>query len=66
MPLVSIHMLEGRTDDQKQALLTAVPNAVQQSIGAPLDAIRVWIEEFSPQEYMVAGVLAADRKKPAP
>lgn len=63
MPLIEIHMLEGRTDDQKKALLTSVTKAVQESIGAPLESIRVWVQEFSPKEYMAAGVLAADRKK---
>jgi 4-oxalocrotonate tautomerase len=63
MPLVEIHLLEGRTDDQKKALLTAVTAAVHDSIGAPLESIRVWVQEFTPKEYMIAGVLAADRKK---
>jgi 4-oxalocrotonate tautomerase len=63
MPLVEIHLLEGRTDDQKKALLSAVTKAVNESIGAPLESIRVWLQEFSPREYMIAGVLAADRKK---
>jgi 4-oxalocrotonate tautomerase len=63
MPLIEIHLLEGRTDDQKKALLTAVTAAVHDSIGAPLESIRVWVQEFSPKEYMIAGVLAADRKK---
>jgi 4-oxalocrotonate tautomerase len=64
MPLVEIHMLEGRTDDQKKALLTAMTSAVHDSIGAPLESIRVWVHEFSSKEYMVAGVLAADKNKP--
>jgi len=63
MPLVEIHLLEGRTDDQKKALLTAVTDAVHDSIGAPLETIRVWVQEFSPKEYMAAGVLAAEKKK---
>ena len=63
MPLVEIHLLEGRTDEQKKALLAAVTAAVHGSIGAPLETIRVWVQEFSPKEYMAAGVLAADKKK---
>jgi len=63
MPLIEIHLLEGRTDDQKKALMTAVTAAVHGSIGAPLETIRVWVQEFSPKEYMAAGVLAADKKK---
>jgi 4-oxalocrotonate tautomerase len=64
MPLIAIHLLEGRSDEQKKALLTAVTEAVHGSIGAPLETIRVWISEFSPKEYMAAGVLAADKAKP--
>lgn len=63
MPLVEIHMLEGRTETQKKALLEAVSRAVQESIGAPVESIRVWIQEFAPSEYMAAGVWHADRKK---
>ncbi len=63
MPLVEIHMLEGRTDEQKRALLAAVTEAVRSSIGAPVESIRVWIQEFSPKEYMAAGRWYGDRKK---
>jgi 4-oxalocrotonate tautomerase len=63
MPLIEVRMLEGRTDEQKKALLSSVTRAVHESIGAPLESIRVWIHEFSPKEYMAAGVLAADKKK---
>jgi 4-oxalocrotonate tautomerase len=62
MPLIAIHLLEGRTDEQKKALLSAVTAAVHDSIGAPLETIRVWVQEFAPTEYMAAGVLAADRR----
>lgn len=63
MPLIEIHLLEGRTDEQKKALLTAVTEAVHISIDAPLETIRVWLQEISPKEFMAAGILAADRKK---
>ncbi|MHB8094090.1 MAG: 2-hydroxymuconate tautomerase [Candidatus Aminicenantales bacterium] len=63
MPLIEIHMLDGRTDEQKKALLAAVTQAVQASIGAPIESIRVWIQEFSPLEYMAAGVWYGDKKK---
>jgi 4-oxalocrotonate tautomerase len=63
MPLIEIHLLEGRTDEQKKGLLEAVTRAVQDSLGAPLETIRVWVQEMSPKEFMSAGVLAADRKK---
>ncbi len=66
MPLIEIHMLEGRTDEQKRALMDAVTEAVRSTLGAPLTSIRVWIQEFSPREYMVAGELVADRRRTDP
>jgi len=63
MPLIEIHLLMGRTDEQKKALLAAVTTAVHESIGAPLETIRVWLQEFPPTAYMAAGLLAADKKK---
>lgn len=63
MPLIEIHLLDGRTDEQKKALLAAVTQAVHSSIGAPIESIRVWIQEFSPREYMAAGVWYGDKKK---
>jgi 4-oxalocrotonate tautomerase len=61
MPLIQINMARGRTDEQKRALLSAVTEAVQHSIGTPLSSIRVWINEFGPEEFMAAGELMADR-----
>jgi len=63
MPLVEIHMLEGRTDEQKKALLDGVTEAIRDTLGVPLTSIRVWIQEFSPKDFMIAGELYSDRNK---
>jgi 4-oxalocrotonate tautomerase family enzyme len=63
MPLVEIHMSKGRTEKQKKALLDGVTEAVRDSLGVPLTSIRVWIQEFSPKDFMIAGKLYAERKK---
>lgn len=63
MPLIEIHVLEGRTKQQKKALLEAVTKAVQDSIGARLENIRVWIQEIPPDEFMTAGELASEKYK---
>jgi 4-oxalocrotonate tautomerase len=62
MPLIQVHLAAGRTDDQKKVLLAAITDAVQRSVGAPVDSIRVWITEFQPTEYMAGGTLLADRE----
>jgi 4-oxalocrotonate tautomerase len=66
MPIVEIHMLKGRTDGQKRALLDSVTQAVRDSLGVPLTSIRVWIQEFSPKDFMVAGELYTNRKPSPP
>ena len=63
MPLIAVHLIEGRNEEQKRALLEAITQAVHTSIGAPLPTIRVWIQEMSPKNYMIAGELASERKK---
>ena len=55
MPLIEIHLLEGRTPEQKKKLLASVTEAVHESIGSPVASIRVWINEFSAEDYMAAG-----------
>ncbi|HRD01249.1 MAG TPA: 2-hydroxymuconate tautomerase [Candidatus Saccharicenans sp.] len=63
MPLIEIHLLEGRSKEQKKLLLESVTTAVQQSINVPIDSIRVWIQEFPPDEFMSGGVLASVKKQ---
>lgn len=63
MPLVEIRLLNGRTSDQKKALLKSVTEAIHSSIDAPLPTIRVWIHEIPSDEYMVGGQLASERRR---
>jgi 4-oxalocrotonate tautomerase len=65
MPLINVHLAAGRTDEQKKALMAALTQAAQDSIGAPLASIRVWITEMQPTEFMAGGELMADRQKAA-
>lgn len=55
MPLVQINLLAGRTPEQKKALLEAVTAAVHDSIGAPVESVRVWIHELPRDSYMAGG-----------
>jgi 4-oxalocrotonate tautomerase len=62
VPLVQVSMAEGRTDEQKRALLQAITQAVHESLGAPVASIRVWIHEFGPHEFIAGGEIYADRQ----
>jgi len=56
MPFVEITLLEGRTNEQKRALFEAVTTAVETTIGAKRETIRVVLREVPPQHWAVGGV----------
>ncbi len=62
MPLVNVHMAEGRSPEQKRALMYAITEAMAEHIGAPRESVRVWISEFSNTEFMAGGELLADKQ----
>lgn len=46
MPFVTIQFLEGRTDDQKKALVSEVTEVVAKNLKAPKENIHVILEEM--------------------
>lgn len=49
-------MLEGRTVEQKQALIKEVTETVVKTTGAKQEAVTVVIEEMKKENYGLAGV----------
>ena len=62
MPLIQIHLAEGRTEEQKKELMTGITDLTEKVIGAPRDSIRVWINEFPDTDYMAAGELLKEKR----
>jgi len=60
MPFAQIYMLEGRTEDQKRAVIEKVTQALQEAVGAPKESIRVWIHDMPKENWGIAGVSAKD------
>lgn len=54
-------MIEGRTDEQKRALVKEVTEAVSRTVNAPVENVTVFIEEMPKNHYGVAGVLFSDK-----
>lgn len=61
MPYVTVKMLEGRTEEQKQALVEKVTAAVVETANAPAEKVVVFIEEMSKNHYGVAGKRLSDQ-----
>ena len=60
MPFAQIYMLEGRTAEQKKAVIEKVTQALTEAIGAPPENVRVWIHELPRENWGIAGVSAKD------
>lgn len=54
MPIIHIHLLEGREPAVVSACIKGVARAVHQSLGAPLETIRVFATTV-PAAYWAAG-----------
>ncbi|EJK88103.1 2-hydroxymuconate tautomerase family protein [Rhizobium rhizogenes] len=60
MPIVTIKLLEGRSREQKTALMREVTAAVVNSLGVAPPAVRVLLEEVSPEHWSVGGISKAE------
>jgi 4-oxalocrotonate tautomerase len=55
MPLAQIYLVEGRTEDEKRAVIEKVTQALHEAVGAPREAIRVLIQEIPKTNWGIAG-----------
>lgn len=61
MPVVTIQMWEGRSVEQKRALVRAITEAMVRHAGARPDALHVVLQEIPKENWGRAGVLGIDR-----
>jgi 4-oxalocrotonate tautomerase len=60
MPFAQIYLLEGRTEDQKRAVIEKVTQALVEALGAPKENVRVWIHDMPKTNWGIAGQTAKD------
>jgi len=58
VPIANIHILEGRTDEQKARLIQAVTDAIAQSLDARPEAIRVLVHDVPKTDWGIGGKTA--------
>jgi 4-oxalocrotonate tautomerase len=61
MPEVYVHAVEGRTKEQKKALIQDITKAVVNNFGVTADAVLVEIVESSRDNKAKGGVLFSER-----
>lgn len=60
MPFVQIYMLEGRSEEQKRAVIEKVTAAICEAVDAPPQNVRVWIHDMPNTNWGIAGRVAKD------
>lgn len=61
MPIIQVNMLEGRSVEQKRAMIAAVTDAVVGSLGVRAESVRIMINEMHPEHFALAGVSAGQQ-----
>lgn len=61
MPLVTVHLLAGRTLDQKRRLVARITDALIEEAGARREMVQVRFLEVSKEHWGRGGLLGLDR-----
>ncbi len=62
MPVVHVHMLSGRTPEQKRRLVAAITRALVEEAAAKPDAVTVVLHDAEPNDWAEGGRLLGEKK----
>lgn len=63
MPIANITIMEGRDDEKKANLIASITDAIEESLGAPRESIRVILNEVPKSHFGIAGKSAKELGK---
>ena len=66
MPIIHITLVEGRDNSRVERCIREVARTVSETLGAPLETVRVMVEEVAPNRFAVGDRLKSDRKTAEP
>ena len=55
MPFIQINILKGRSSEKKERLIREVSDLVSDVLEAPIQSVRVMINEVEPEHWGIAG-----------
>ena len=60
MPIIQVHMLEGRTQELKKKLVANMTEAVVKSLGVKPEDVRIILMDMAKSNYSIAGVMKSE------
>jgi 4-oxalocrotonate tautomerase len=61
MPILQIHLLEGRDSGKKKKLVENVTHAVCESLDVKPEQVRIILSEMARENYAAAGILFSEK-----
>ncbi|WP_409362516.1 2-hydroxymuconate tautomerase [Aneurinibacillus migulanus] len=63
MPFIQINIIKGRSPEMQEKLIKEVTNTVSDVLEAPIESVRVFINEMEPAHWGIAGVSVKKRRE---
>lgn len=63
MPIIEMHLLEGRSVEKKRKAVAAVTAALVEALEVKADTVRILITEHPVEHFAVAGVTVGQRNE---
>ncbi|MCZ4303443.1 tautomerase family protein [Zoogloeaceae bacterium G21618-S1] len=63
MPIIEMHLMEGRTVEQKRSVAEAITDAVTRALGVKAETVRILITQHGAEDFSVAGITAGARSE---
>ena len=63
MPIIQVNLLQGRSTEVKRKYAAELTNLTCECLDVPSESVRIIFREMAHEDFAVAGILAADRKK---
>ncbi len=60
MPFIQMYLMEGRTEEQKKAVIQEVTATVCKVLAVPAANVRVWIHDMPTTNWGIGGVTAKE------
>ena len=65
MPILEMHLLEGRSVELKRKAVAAITAALVETLKVPPETVRILITEHNDENFSVGGVTVGERKNKA-